>query len=304
MEEPRRVMICRKVIGADGVARVVLEPAENAPAIAQTQPAITDDNDNPAEDDSMPSIECGGKSAKPSIQCEICGKKFYVTDTTYRRTPKERLTLHIVTEHDKERLYQCNYEGCFKAYNNVKQLNQHKLVHSNRKNHKCPQCPKRFHRKTHLLAHMRRHNANPNFKPRASRRQCNPYIQVQRKKNAMSTDEAEATPTSATEEATTTYEVIESTNCKHFVASKWMIRTLLLSADSVDAAGAGTTVVVVTQEELDQMRRMNPDVVEREAVMAYDVIEGCADNATEREHAQKVLPLVAGHQSDLEDMPE
>lgn len=245
-------MICRKVVGADGVARVVLQPAENVPAATQTNRPITDD-DNPLgvwtlphlipfsiacvvsnitcclstihpdsyvhdivgffifhilirettllvlnnhvsnaryekrhrlidpristkrlvdpnlatdlwrrilygigmniaqletttfpsliykfrsflfvfelqQEDSPSHVECGKKTPKPFIQCEICGKKFYVTDTTYRRTPKERLTLHIVTEHDKERLYECNVEGCFKAYNNIKQLNQHKLV--------------------------------------------------------------------------------------------------------------------------------------------------------------------------------
>lgn len=49
MEEPRRVMICRKVVGTDGVARVVLEPAENVPSPIQTQQTVTDEDDNGLE---------------------------------------------------------------------------------------------------------------------------------------------------------------------------------------------------------------------------------------------------------------
>ena len=68
------------------------------------------------------------RTQKPCISCDKCGKKFFVTDTTYKRTPKERLSLHIITEHNRERLYQCPYDGCFKAYNTVKLLQQHKTV--------------------------------------------------------------------------------------------------------------------------------------------------------------------------------
>lgn len=50
MEGSRRVMICRKVMCADGVARVVLEPAENTADVQNLPPTLAGDSNHSAEE--------------------------------------------------------------------------------------------------------------------------------------------------------------------------------------------------------------------------------------------------------------
>ncbi|XP_003739662.1 zinc finger protein 493 [Galendromus occidentalis] len=235
-----RAMICRRVVDSDGVARLVLEPVDKAEVKPQPAESVAEVpqtiEPGPEETKAESSLS---KPQKPYISCEKCGKKFFVTDTTYKRTPKERLSLHIITEHNRERLYQCPYDGCFKAYNTVKLLQQHKTVHTNKKRHSCGQCSKQFHRKTHLLAHMRRHSANPEFKPRASRRKLNPYIQFQKKKEA--------------------------------ARQEWD-----------DAELPNVNEPVVTEEELEELRRRQAEMVEEEVAKTFpfradDLEEGYED---------------------------
>ena len=108
--------------------------------------------------------------------------------TEYSGCSSEYVELHL-TVHSLS----SSSRGCYEA--KLKMCGVPFQVHTNKKRHSCGQCSKQFHRKTHLLAHMRRHSANPEFKPRASRKKLNPYIQFQKKKEAsrQQWDEAEVT---------------------------------------------------------------------------------------------------------------
>lgn len=80
---------------------------------------------------------------------------------------------------------------------------------------------------------------------------------------------------------------------RNYITKQIPVRVLLSVASFSQAASnsiapVGTTMVVVTEEELEQMRRLNGEVVDRETVMAYNEVDG-SDQIEEDEDEEAVL---------------
>lgn len=136
-------------------------------------------------------------------------------------------------------------------------------VHTNKKRHSCSQCSKQFHRKTHLLAHMRRHSANPEFKPRASRKKLNPYIQFQKKKEASRQQWEEAEVSIPWDPSIETRFLSDNRNQQLWCEFP-RVRTGILFQH-----GANTHEPVVTEEELEELRRQQAEMVEEEVTRSF-----------------------------------
>lgn len=103
---------------------------------------------------------------------------------------------------------------------------------------------------------MRRHSANPEFKPRASRKKLNPYIQFQKKKEAtrQQWDEAEVMylPACMTSVA----------KLRKMMATKDLFKIILQH-------GPNPNEPVITEEELEELRRRQAEMVEEEVAKSF-----------------------------------
>uniref|UniRef100_A0A182MP92 C2H2-type domain-containing protein n=1 Tax=Anopheles culicifacies TaxID=139723 RepID=A0A182MP92_9DIPT len=60
--------------------------------------------------------------------------------------------------HTGELPFACSWSGCKQRFARTETLNRHLVTHASDRNHNCRWCEKRFFRRDHLLAHVRRHN--------------------------------------------------------------------------------------------------------------------------------------------------
>uniref|UniRef100_A0A182WF96 C2H2-type domain-containing protein n=1 Tax=Anopheles minimus TaxID=112268 RepID=A0A182WF96_9DIPT len=60
--------------------------------------------------------------------------------------------------HTGELPFECSWSGCKQRFARSETLNRHLVTHTSDRNHNCRWCEKRFFRRDHLLAHVRRHN--------------------------------------------------------------------------------------------------------------------------------------------------
>uniref|UniRef100_A0A182YJZ1 C2H2-type domain-containing protein n=1 Tax=Anopheles stephensi TaxID=30069 RepID=A0A182YJZ1_ANOST len=60
--------------------------------------------------------------------------------------------------HTGELPFGCSWTGCRQRFARSETLNRHLVTHTSDRNHNCRWCEKRFFRRDHLLAHVRRHN--------------------------------------------------------------------------------------------------------------------------------------------------
>uniref|UniRef100_A0A9I3GIM0 C2H2-type domain-containing protein n=1 Tax=Anopheles farauti TaxID=69004 RepID=A0A9I3GIM0_9DIPT len=60
--------------------------------------------------------------------------------------------------HTGELPFRCSWAGCKQRFARTETLNRHLVIHTNDRTHNCRWCEKRFFRRDHLLAHVRKHN--------------------------------------------------------------------------------------------------------------------------------------------------
>ncbi|XP_052890006.1 zinc finger protein 420-like [Anopheles moucheti] len=88
------------------------------------------------------------KDRKYACGWPLCGK-------TYIKV--SHLKVHQ-RSHTGELPFECGWAGCKQRFARSETLNRHLVTHTSDRNHNCRWCDKRFFRRDHLLAHVRRHN--------------------------------------------------------------------------------------------------------------------------------------------------
>ncbi|XP_053660374.1 zinc finger protein 572-like [Anopheles marshallii] len=111
-------------------------------------------NHSDCEDEETPFLEetrqltYSHKDRKYACEWPLCGK-------TYIKV--SHLKVHQ-RAHTGELPFACGWAGCKQRFARSETLNRHLVTHTSDRNHNCRWCDKRFFRRDHLLAHVRRHN--------------------------------------------------------------------------------------------------------------------------------------------------
>ncbi|XP_040170283.1 zinc finger protein 583-like [Anopheles arabiensis] len=109
------------------------------------------DDDNDGEDSffgAPKQLTYSSKERKYACEWPHC-------DKTYIKV--SHLRVHQ-RSHTGELPFACSWTGCRQRFARAETLNRHLVTHTSDRNHNCRWCEKRFHRRDHLLAHVRRHN--------------------------------------------------------------------------------------------------------------------------------------------------
>uniref|UniRef100_A0A1I8JUI6 C2H2-type domain-containing protein n=1 Tax=Anopheles funestus TaxID=62324 RepID=A0A1I8JUI6_ANOFN len=78
--------------------------------------------------------------------------------------------------HTGELPFECSWSECKQRFARSETLNRHLVTHTSDRNHNCRWCEKRFFRRDHLLAHVRRHNL-----PNSEIQQLFPGVKIAKK---------------------------------------------------------------------------------------------------------------------------
>uniref|UniRef100_A0A182SJC3 C2H2-type domain-containing protein n=1 Tax=Anopheles maculatus TaxID=74869 RepID=A0A182SJC3_9DIPT len=121
---------------------------------SKQQDAIIESDCDDDEDEACNSLEeskqltYSSKDRKYPCKWPGCGK-------TYIKA--SHLKVHQ-RSHTGELPFECSWTGCRQRFARSETLNRHLVTHTSDRNHNCRWCEKRFFRRDHLLAHVRRHN--------------------------------------------------------------------------------------------------------------------------------------------------
>uniref|UniRef100_A0A182KFQ5 C2H2-type domain-containing protein n=1 Tax=Anopheles christyi TaxID=43041 RepID=A0A182KFQ5_9DIPT len=153
----------------------------------KTQQDVINDTDDEANDDDdaddnifgeEKQLTYSSKERKYACEWPRCGK-------TYIKV--SHLRVHE-RSHTGELPFACSWTGCKQRFARTETLNRHLVTHTSDRNHNCRWCEKRFHRRDHLLVHVRRHNL-----PNSEFQQLFPGVKVSK---ALSKEETSTSATS------------------------------------------------------------------------------------------------------------
>uniref|UniRef100_A0A8W7Q0S0 C2H2-type domain-containing protein n=1 Tax=Anopheles coluzzii TaxID=1518534 RepID=A0A8W7Q0S0_ANOCL len=122
---------------------------------ANAQQDVVDDDEYDDDDDGEDSFFGGPKQLTYSSKERKYACEWPHCDKTYIKV--SHLRVHQ-RSHTGELPFACSWTGCRQRFARAETLNRHLVTHTSDRNHNCRWCEKRFHRRDHLLAHVRRHN--------------------------------------------------------------------------------------------------------------------------------------------------